>query len=127
MPKKNTSDVIDEHVHAWFQTGVIGEERCKCKKVRISASEEERRISEWASYYELVRTTEAYSDFKEMSKAFAAKDLDWIKQIDARVMSRNHETLNEWGDKVTEPNDPESLLPKPNFPDPTTWKGYVIA
>ena len=102
------------------------DERCKCGFIRISAVEEQRRMDEWNSYSQMVATTEAYRDFWEMRTAWKQGDFAVMKEIDKRVMSRNHETKNEYGETVIEPNDPESLLSKPSFPDPTTWNRYVV-
>jgi hypothetical protein len=114
----------EKHSHFWTASRSISEQRCKtCKAIKISPQELEHRTKEGNNFFDLVRTTDSYQDFLETREAFKAGDKERMREIDKRVLSRGFITKNEFGEDVLELKNP---LPKPSYPDPVTWKHYVV-
>lgn len=111
MPKKGDSKSVYEeiHVHNWYLTQAdISQERCQgCSYLRVSDAEYSRRVLEWENYFVLVTETDSYRDFMSLKNKTGNV---------AEVVKRAQERM-----------DRDEYMPKPSFPDPSTWKGYVIA
>lgn len=132
MPRKGDVDpVVKEHSHLWVrnQDGITS--RCanpykggKCKAIRVSPEEYQRRQQEWDSYFTLCRTTPAYQDYLLMCEAFTSKNKPQIQEIMTRIKERTFTKENEYGDEVIELKDP---LPTPECADPYNPKNiYVV-
>ena len=109
-------EITQPHTHHWVDNGLT-EKRCvsqyfggTCIAILVSEPEWKRRDEEYQAYLDLVRTTEAYSDFQDMRTAFFNKDNKFVKQLLKRVKERLAK---------------DDYLPKPHFPDPQTFP-YVI-
>lgn len=114
------------HEHRWVLAPDRTEERCSCGKLRVTREELAYRAGEWEDYFRIVVTTPAYQDYLEMRQAFAAKDLERIREIDARVMTRNTEVITELGERKLVANTIAEWLPKPSFPDPRSSDRYLV-
>jgi hypothetical protein len=111
MPaRQSTAQIEEQHQHL-FRTGYReGEQYCQCGALKVSLEEYQRRISEWNNYFDLVRTTDSYQDFKKM------KEIMWTQDNPEKV-----ELLR----RVKERLEKDDYLSRPSFPDPTTWNKYV--
>ena len=113
------------HIHYWnYQANDLSSRHCACGGIMVSTAELQRRTDEWNNYFDLVKTTPSYMEFLDMRKAYVAHDHETMNAIRERIKERTNQTETEWGDLVIELKDP---LPKPNFPDPTTWNKYFVA
>ena len=109
------------HDHSWFyRPNDISCERCQCGNIRVSEQEYHRRIDEWRNYFELARTTESYADYRKTADLF--KSIKGMGKITPDQKAR----FKEIGDRALARLEKDEYLPKPSFPDPETWNGYVI-
>lgn len=120
MTKQDKQD----HTHYWVTGNDFSSEKCNCGHIRVSPIEYEMRKKAWENYFELVKTTPSYLDHQEMKKLFKAKDTEKMKVLVEKIKQRTHVVIDEYGDETIELDDP---LPKPQFPDPTTWNKYEVA
>src|SRR3990167_1097401 len=124
MSKITEEKTKQEHQHWWVMGNNYSSEKCNCGMLKVFPMEYEMRIKAWESYFELVKTTPSYLDHQEMKLAWREKNLPKIAELREKIKQRTHKVINEFGDESIELDDP---LPKPTFPDPSTWNKYVIA
>ena len=122
---KEKKELVEKHIHFWGPAYDLVSKKCDCGAVGISEAEYQRRIEEWKSYAELVKTTPAYLDWQQMREAFKTHNLKAIREIQQRVAKR----VTQNPDAMTEKErwvEHYEYLDKPDFPDPESWSKYVI-
>ena len=102
----------EEHHHQWVSSQNLSEKICSCGCVLISEQEFERRKKEWLDYFKLVDDSHAYKRFQQQMIAFDLGDVQFVKGC-AEQARRDLVNKTDW-------------IPKPHFPDPTTWQKYIL-
>ncbi len=129
MPRKQKEEK-QEHIHHWEKDYNESEVHCRCGFIKISKREAELRAKEWDEYFAKVRDSDAYGDYQLMNLAYKEKNKPLIKEIMQRIKERNHweeESYETSKGIITTKNlVPNNPIPKPHFPDPTTWNKYEI-
>lgn len=124
MPRQSSVQIDSEHKHWWVTGNDYSSEKCNCGRIKVSPMEYEMRLKAWESYFELVKTTPSYLDHEEMKLAWNEKNQPKMTELREKIKQRTHKEMNEFGEETIELDDP---LPKPSFPDPSSWNKYVIA
>lgn len=99
------------HVHVWGPSYNLVESKCKCGSIKISEAESQHRMEEWNSYFKLVKHSKSYNNFKWFQALYRQRNLPRMQWLRTKIKARLEK---------------DDYLPKPSFPDPTTWNRYVV-